>query len=111
MTAVQENVATGIEERKNGSLLVVSPARRPDATGAPAPETRMSAIMARGAPRIMLDCIRMTVVRSARARPRRGGKSFISVPGPEHQQARNMDELLSIIDIDETCDAALEAFA
>ena len=121
-----EQPATGgktpmaIEERKDGSTVVVSIRGRLDGLGAPELEARISAIVARDDVNVVLDCARMTYLGSgglrallvgARKCRKRGGKLVIAALRSECRLVLGMSGFLSVVDCHETCEAALAALS
>ena len=112
--------AMEIEERTEGSAVVVSLDGRLDGLSAPDLETRVSAIVERGDVRMVLDCGKMSYVSSAGLRvllvsarkcQQGGGKMVIAALQPEGRSVMEMSGFLSIIECHETSEAALAAFA
>ena len=109
-----------IEERAEGSSVVVSLSGRLDGISAPKLEARVAAIVDRGDVRIALDCGGMSYVSSAGLRAllvcarkcqQGGGKLTIAALKPECRSVMEMSGFLAIIECHETSDAALAALA
>lgn len=118
MTAVPDKAALRIEERMAGPTAVVSPAGRLDATGAPILETRMSAIVARGTTRVVLDGRGLTYLSSAGLRAlvvsaqscrKEGGDLAVAELDPRCRSVMEASGLLSVLDYHDTVEAALAA--
>lgn len=109
-----------ISEQQEGSAVVLSLAGGLDGGGAPILLTRISAIVERGTPRIVLDCEGLTYINSTGLRAvligaktcrQAGGKLAIAALGPQCRSVMEMSGFLSVIDYRETREAALDALA
>ncbi|MXY66778.1 MAG: STAS domain-containing protein [Gammaproteobacteria bacterium] len=107
-----------IGERKEGSVVIVTPVGRMDTVRAPLLESRIGAIVRRGDHRIVLDCAQMTYISSAglrvlvfgaKACHREGGELSIASVRSECRPVLDASGLLSFIDCHETVPAALAA--
>ena len=105
-----------IEERNEGSALVVSPAGRLDGVGAPVLEARVSAVVGRGVSLVVLDCGRIvyisraglrTLLVSAKTCQREGVEVVVAGLRPECLSVVNASGLLLVVDCQETVEAAL----
>lgn len=109
-----------ISERQEGSAIVLSLAGGLDGNGASILLTRVSAIVERGTPRIVLECEGLTYINSTGLRAvligaktcrQAGGKLAIAALGPQCRSVMEMSGFLSVIDYRETREAALDAIA
>ena len=109
-----------IEERTEGTAVVVSLNGRLDGVSGPDLETRLAAIVERGDVRVVLDCGQMGYVSSAGLRvllisarkcQQGDGKLAIAALQPECRSVMEMSGFLSIIECHETSEAALAAVA
>ena len=109
-----------IGERSAGSVVVVSLTGRLAGESASALESRISAIVERGSPRVVLDLARLSYLNSAGLRAvllgakacrRAGGAIAIAAVQPQCHMVLKMNGFLSIIDAHETTDAAVAALA
>ena len=109
-----------IEERTEGSAVVVSLNGRLDGVSGPDLEARIDAVVERGDVRLVLDCDQMDYVSSAGLRvlligarkcQQGGGKMAIAALKPECRSVMEMSGFLSIIECHETSEAALAAVA
>jgi anti-anti-sigma factor len=109
-----------IEERTEGTAVVVSLNGRLDGISAPDLEARVAAIVERGDVRLVLECSQMGYVSSAGLRAllvsarkcqQGGGKLALAALRPECLSVLEMSGFLSIIECHETNEAALAAVA
>ena len=109
-----------IEERTEGTAVVVSLNGRLDGASGPDLEARIAAIVERGDVRVVLECGQMAYVSSAGLRvllisarkcQQGGGKLAIAALQPECRSVMEMSGFLSIIECHETNEAALAAVA
>ena len=109
-----------VEERKEAGTVVVSPVGRLDGIGASHLLARVTAILGREGPRIVLDCGRMSYVNStgmramllcARLSQKEGGKLAIADLQPNCRSVVDMSGFLSVIEYHETSESALAALA
>ena len=109
-----------ISERQEGSAVVLSLAGGLDGGGASILLTRISAIVERGMPRIVLECEELIYINSTGLRAvligaktcrQAGGKFAIAALGPQCRSVMEMSGFLSVIDYRETREAALDALA
>ena len=109
-----------IEERKDGTGVVLRLVGRLTGAGAGALEARVAGVTARGDAMLVLDCARMTYVNSAglrsllicaRACRRAGGKLVIARLLPECRSVLDTSGFLLVIDYHDTAEAALAALA
>jgi len=109
-----------IEERTEGTTVVVSLNGRLDGVTAPDLEVKIAGIVDRGDVRVVLDCTDMIYVSStglrallvsARNCQQEGGKMAIAALKPECKSVMEMSGFLSIIDCHETSEAAVAALA
>ena len=109
-----------VEERMHGPVVVLALDGRLDGVGAPDLEARISAIVGRGADRVVLDCGRMTYIDSTGLRAMlicaktcqiEGGKFAIAALRPNCRAVMDMSGFLSIIEYRATLKAALAALA
>ena len=112
--------AMEIEERTEGSAVVVSLSGRLDGVSGPDLEARIDAVVERGDVRVVLNCDQMDYVSSAGLRvlligarkcQQGGGKMAIAALKPECRSVMEMSGFLSIIECHETSEAALAAVA
>ena len=107
-----------IDERQEGTAVIVSPVGRLDAAGAPALEGKVSALARHGVRRVVLDCrgvayinsagLRVLLV-SAKACHQAGGRLTIAALGPQCRSIMYASGLLSILGSHETVEEALAA--
>ena len=109
-----------IEERTEGTAVVVSLNGRLDGITAPDLEAAITGIVERGDVRVVLECGQMGYVSSAGLRAllvsarkcqQGGGKLAISAMQPECLSVMEMSGFLSIIECHETNEAAVAAVA
>ena len=109
-----------IEERTEGTAVVVSLNGRLDGVSGPDLEARIASIVERGDVRVVLECGQMGYVSSAGLRvlligarkcQQGGGMLAIAALKPECRSVLDMSGFLSIIDCHETSEAALAAVA
>ncbi len=109
-----------MEERNEGQAVVISLAGRLTDPGAPKLEARVSAIVGRGARRVVLECGRMSYVNStgmramllsARICQQKGGKLAIADLQPKCRSVVDMSGFLSVIEYHETSESAVAALA
>ena len=109
-----------IEERTEGTAVVVSLNGRLDGTTAPDLEARVASIVERGDVRLVLECSQMGYVSSAGLRvllvgarkcQQGGGKLAMAALQPECRSVMEMSGFLSIIECHETDEAAVAAVA
>ena len=109
-----------IEERTEGSAVVVSLNGRLDGVSGPDLEAKIDAVVERGDVRMVLECDQMDYVSSAGLRvlligarkcQQGGGKLAIAALKPECRSVMEMSGFLSIIECHETSEAALAAVA
>ena len=107
-----------IEEERQSSLIVVSPAGRVDGVSAPELAERLAGIAARGDFRVLLDCGRMTYISSAGLRTvligarecqRNGGKLTLCGLQPACRRVMELGGFLDMIDSHATRGEALAA--
>ena len=107
-----------IDERTEGSAVVVSVKGRLDGLGAPVLEDRVSAIVTRGDSRVVLECGGMSYLSSvglralvicARTCLREGGALSVAAMQPDCRSVLGVSGLLSVIDYHATSEAALAA--
>ena len=112
--------AMEIEERTEGTAVIVSLDGRLDGVTAPDLETTITAIVERGDVRVVLECSQMGYVSSAGLRAllvgarkcqQGGGKLAIAALQPECRSVMEMSGFLSIIECHESNEAALAAVA
>ena len=112
--------AVEIEERTEGTAVVVSLNGRLDGASGPDLEARIAAIVERGDVRVVLECGQMAYVSSAGLRvllisarkcQQGDGKLAIAALQPECRSVMEMSGFLSIIECHETNEAALAAVA
>ena len=105
-----------IEERTEGTAVVVSLGGRLDGLGARDLEARVCRIVERGTVRVVLDCGRLSYVGSAGLRAflvcakhclQAGGRLSVAALQPACRSVVEVSGLLSIIDCQETSEAAL----
>ena len=110
--------AMTIEERREGEAVLLSLAGRLDAAGASMLETRVSALVAGGTSRLVLDCGSMTYISStglralllgAKACRMNQGKLAIAALRPVCRLVMDMSGFLSVIEYHETSEAAVLA--
>ncbi len=104
-------LALEVEERKEAGTVVVSPVGRLDGIGASHLLARVTAILGREGPRIVLDCARMTYISSAGLRVlvicakdcrQEGGDLAIAALRPECRAVVSTTGLLSVLSHHET---------
>ena len=109
-----------IEERTEGTTIVVSLNGRLDGVTAPDLEAKIAGIVDRGDVRVVLDCADMKYVSSAGLRAllvsarncqQEGGKMAMAALKPECKSVMEMSGFLSIIDCHDTSEAAIAALA
>lgn len=109
-----------IEERKDGTAVVLLLVGRLTGAGAGALEARVAGMTARGEAVLVLECARMTYVNSAglrsllicaRACREAGGRLVIAHLLPECRSVLDTSGFLLVIDYHETAEAALAALA
>lgn len=112
------DAALEIDERMEGPAVVLSLNGRLDGLGAPELEARVSAIVARGDCRVVLDCGGMRYLSStglrallvcARSCRREGGILAIAALQPDCLSLMEMSGFLSVIECHDTSEAALAA--
>ena len=109
-----------IEERTEGTTVIVSLNGRLDGVTAPDLEARIAGIVDRGDVRVVLNCADMKYVSSsglrallvsARNCQQGGGKLAIAALQPDCRSVMEMSGFLSIIDCHETSEAAVAALS
>ncbi len=112
--------AMKIEERREGPAVVVSPAGRLDAAGAPALEARIAAAAGPGLARVVLDCSAVAYISSAglralllgaRACLQEGREFIVAALRPECRSILDATGLLLVLDCRDTVEAALAGLA
>ena len=110
------DVELELAERPEGLVTVLSLKGRLDSSGAAALMERVSAVVERGAVRLLLDCTEMDYVNSAglralligaKACQQEGGAFAIAALAPRCRSVMQMSGFLSVIDYSDTCEAAL----
>ena len=109
-----------IDERTEGTAVVVSLNGRLDGVTAPDLEARITAIVERGDTRVALDCAEMGYVSSAGLRAllvsarkcqQGGGKLTMAALQPDCRSVMEMSGFMAIIECHETSEAAVAALA
>ena len=109
-----------LEERTDGTAVVVSLNGRLDGLSAPALEAKVTAIVERGDARVVLDCGQMSYVSSsglrallvgARHCQQNGGKMTVAALQPECRNVMEMSGFHTVIECHETSEAAVAALA
>ena len=109
-----------IEERSEGSTVVISPAGRLDAAGAPGLEARIAAVAEPGLVRMVLDCSEVSYVSSAGLRAfllgarsclHVGCEFVVAALRPECRSILDATGLLLVLDCRDTVEAAVGAAA
>ena len=117
-SVTDHEIAMEIEERTEGSAVVASLNGRLDGLGARDLEARVRLIVERGAVRVVLDCGRVSYVGSAGLRAflvcakhclQVGGRLSVAALQPSCRSVLEVSGLLSILDCNETIEAALTA--
>ena len=107
-----------ISERQEGSAVILSLAGGLDGGGASILLTKISAIVERATPRLVLECEDLSYINSTGLRAvligaktcrQAGGKLAIAALGPQCRSVMEMSGFLSVIDYRETREAALDA--
>ena len=108
--------AMTIEERRDGEAVLLSLAGRLEGAGASMLEARVSALVAGGNSRLVLDCSSMTYINStglralllgARACRMNQGKLAVAALRPACRLVMDMSGFLSVIEYHETSEAAI----
>ena len=107
-----------IEERNEGPAVVISPAGRLDAAGAPELEARIAAVAGTAPGRVVMDCREVAYISSAglralllgaRACHQTGCEFSVAALTPECRSVMDATGLLTVLDCPETVEAALAA--
>ena len=109
-----------ISERQEGSAVVLSLAGGLDGGGASILLTKISTIVERGIPCLVLDCEDLSYINSTGLRAvligaktcrQAGGKLAIAALAPQCRSVMEMSGFLSVLDYRKTCEAAVAAIA